>query len=93
MSWQIADPERTVANLYEMLDEQDATNVSEDGQMYTVCPQRVDLPYTSYLPTSTQIRTVFIIDPQKTIRALLLYPASVGRDFDEILRCRHHLIV
>ncbi|KAF7791708.1 hypothetical protein EIP86_002732 [Pleurotus ostreatoroseus] len=32
------------------------------------------------------IRTVFIIDPKKTIRAMLLYPASVGRDFDEILR-------
>jgi alkyl hydroperoxide reductase subunit AhpC len=32
------------------------------------------------------IRTVFIIDPKKTIRAMLLYPASVGRDFDEIIR-------
>ncbi|KAI0779171.1 cysteine peroxiredoxin [Irpex lacteus] len=32
------------------------------------------------------IRTVFLIDPKKVIRAMLLYPASVGRNFDEILR-------
>ncbi|KAI0071053.1 cysteine peroxiredoxin [Panus rudis PR-1116 ss-1] len=63
----IADPERTISKLYDMLDEQDETNVDEEG-----------LPYT--------IRTVFIIDPHKKIRTMLQYPASVGRDFDEVIR-------
>jgi thioredoxin-dependent peroxiredoxin len=32
------------------------------------------------------VRSVFIIDPQKKVRATLTYPASAGRNFDEILR-------
>jgi len=32
------------------------------------------------------IRTVFVIDPKKVIRLTLSYPASTGRNFDEILR-------
>ena len=32
------------------------------------------------------VRTVFVIDPQKTIRLTLTYPQSCGRNFDEILR-------
>ena len=32
------------------------------------------------------VRSVFIIDPSKRIRATLTYPASTGRNFDEILR-------
>lgn len=32
------------------------------------------------------VRSVFIIDPQKKIRLTLTYPASTGRNFDEILR-------
>jgi alkyl hydroperoxide reductase subunit AhpC len=32
------------------------------------------------------IRTVFIIDPQKKLRLSFTYPASTGRNFDEILR-------
>ncbi|KAG0236643.1 hypothetical protein BGW42_003059 [Actinomortierella wolfii] len=32
------------------------------------------------------VRSVFIIDPKKTIRLTLTYPASTGRNFDEILR-------
>lgn len=35
--------------------------------------------------TST-VRTVFIIDPDKKIRTLLIYPKSAGRNFAEILR-------
>ena len=32
------------------------------------------------------VRSVFIIDPKKKIRLVITYPASTGRNFDEILR-------
>lgn len=32
------------------------------------------------------VRSVFIIDPNKKIRAMVTYPASTGRNFTEILR-------
>ena len=32
------------------------------------------------------VRSVFFIDPQKKVRAMITYPASTGRDFNEILR-------
>ena len=35
---------------------------------------------------SLTVRSVFIIDPQREIRATITYPASTGRNFDEILR-------
>ena len=63
----IADHERQVALLYDMIDQEDATNVDEKGIAFT-------------------IRSVFFIDPSKKIRTILQYPASVGRNSDEILR-------
>ena len=32
------------------------------------------------------VRSVFFIDPKKKVRAMITYPASTGRDFNEILR-------
>ena len=32
------------------------------------------------------VRAVFIVDPESTIRAILYYPAELGRNMDEIIR-------
>jgi alkyl hydroperoxide reductase subunit AhpC len=32
------------------------------------------------------VRSVFLIDPNKKVRLMITYPASTGRNFDEILR-------
>jgi len=56
----LADPDRKVANLYDMIH----PNANE---------------------THT-VRSVYIIDPKKKIRLVITYPASTGRNFDEILR-------
>ncbi|KAF2132140.1 hypothetical protein P153DRAFT_373941 [Dothidotthia symphoricarpi CBS 119687] len=63
----IGDKERKVALAYDMIDQQDATNVDSKGIAFT-------------------IRSVFIIDPKKTIRLILSYPASTGRNTAEVLR-------
>lgn len=63
----IADPDRRVALLYDMLDYEDARNVDDHGVQLT-------------------IRSVFIIDPKKTIRLIMAYPASCGRNTAEVLR-------
>ena len=56
----IADPERKVANLYDMI-------------------------HPNALDTLT-VRSVFVIGPDKKVKMTLTYPASTGRNFDEILR-------
>ena len=35
---------------------------------------------------SVTVRTVFVIDPAKKVRLMLIYPPSAGRNFQEILR-------
>jgi len=56
----IADPDRTVSNLYDMI-------------------------HPNASATAT-VRSVFIIGPDKKIKLTLTYPASTGRNFNEILR-------
>ena len=49
----------------------------------------IALAYDMLDPTAeaTQtVRSVFVIDPAKKVRLTLTYPASTGRDFNEILR-------
>lgn len=44
-----------------------------------------DLIHPNASATAT-VRSVFFIDPAKKIRATITYPASTGRNFDELLR-------
>ncbi|KAJ9064080.1 peroxiredoxin 1 [Entomophthora muscae] len=64
----IADEDRKVSTLYDMLDtlENDPTN------------------FVNGMPLT--VRSVFIIDPSKKVRLMITYPASCGRNFDEIIR-------
>ena len=56
----IADPDKTVANLYGMIH----PNASD----------------------TVTVRSVFWIGPDKKVKAMLTYPQSTGRNFQEILR-------
>lgn len=67
----IADEDLAISKLYGMLD-------SPLHDPHNLNPQ-TGMPLT--------VRTVFIIDPRRTVRLMLTYPAVVGRDFGEILRC------
>ena len=56
----IADPERTIADLYDMI------------------PPSAENTLT--------VRSVFVIGPDKKVKLTITYPASTGRNFDEVLR-------
>jgi alkyl hydroperoxide reductase subunit AhpC len=56
----IADPERRVADLYDMI-------------------------HPSASDTAT-VRSVFVIGPDNKVKLMLTYPASTGRNFQELLR-------
>lgn len=56
----IADPDRKVSNLYDMIHPNANDNFT--------------------------VRSVFIIGPDKKVKLTITYPASTGRNFDEILR-------
>jgi thioredoxin-dependent peroxiredoxin len=56
----LADPQRTVADLYDMIH----PNASD----------------------TLTVRSVFVIGPDKKIKLILTYPASTGRNFQELLR-------
>lgn len=56
----IADPERNVATLYDMI-------------------------HPNASATAT-VRSLFIIAPDKTVKLIITYPASTGRNFVEVLR-------
>ncbi len=56
----IADPDRNVSTLYDMIHPNSLENMT--------------------------VRSVFVIGPDKKVKLTITYPASTGRNFDEILR-------
>lgn len=56
------------------------------AKLYDMLPAEAYLPDGRTPDDSATVRTTFIIGPDKKIRLMLIYPMSVGRNFDEILR-------
>ncbi len=56
------------------------------AKLYDMLPAEAWLPDGRTAADSATVRTVFIIGPDKKIRLMMIYPMTVGRNFDEILR-------
>lgn len=56
------------------------------AKLYDMLPAEAYLPDGRSPDDTATVRTTFIINPQKKIELMLIYPMSVGRNFDEILR-------
>jgi alkyl hydroperoxide reductase subunit AhpC len=56
------------------------------AKLYDMFPAEACLPDNRTPAHSATVRTVFIIGPDKKIKAMLIYPMSSGRNFDEVLR-------
>ncbi len=56
------------------------------AKLYDMLPAEAYLPDGRTPADSETVRTTFIIGPDKKIKLMLIYPMTVGRNFDEILR-------
>ena len=59
----------------------------EVAKLYDMLPAEVGETSEGRTPAdNATVRSVFIIGPDKRIKAMLTYPMSTGRNFDEVLR-------
>lgn len=57
------------------------------AKLYDMLPEEEEGEAQSRTPAdNATVRSVFIIGPDKKIKAMLTYPMTSGRDFDEVLR-------
>jgi alkyl hydroperoxide reductase subunit AhpC len=57
------------------------------SKLYGMLPAAISGDPTKRSPADNQtVRNVFIIGPDKKIKLILVYPMTVGRNFDEVLR-------
>ena len=57
------------------------------AKLYNMLPaEEADTSEGRTAATNATVRSVFVIGPDKKIKAMLTYPMSTGRNFDEVLR-------
>jgi alkyl hydroperoxide reductase subunit AhpC len=57
------------------------------AKLYDMLPADAGTTSEGRTPANNQtVRTVYLIGPDKLIKAMLIYPMSSGRNFDEVLR-------